>query len=132
MSRVLSFDYDAAYMPPARFLPITVDGYDPDKAPITVSAFVDSGADGTLLPIDLLKAIGAAYEDTVRLRGTTGSVQRVDRYTVRIRIGEIVIYAVSAVAIAAGSEPIVGRDVLNHVVLTLHGPAGVTEVRLEE
>jgi hypothetical protein len=51
MSRVLSFDYDASYVPPVPFLPVTVDGYDPEKAPVTISAFVDSGADGTLLPI---------------------------------------------------------------------------------
>ena len=75
-------------------------------------------------------AVGAEYEDTVRLRGTTGVAERLDRYTVRIRVGEEVIYAVAAVAIAAGGEPIVGRDVLNHLVLTLDGVVGVTEIKM--
>lgn len=131
MNRVLTFDYESSYIPSAPFLPITIDGYDPDKAEITVTAFVDTGADGTMLPRPLLLAVGAEYEDTVRLRGTTGAAQRVDRYTVRIRIGEVTIHGVSAVAIAAGSEPLIGRDVLNHLVITLNGNVGVTEVHLD-
>ena len=131
MSRVLSFDYASSYIPSAPFLPITVDGYAPDRAGITVMAFVDTGADGTMLPRPLLLAVGAEYEDTVRLRGTTGAAQRVDRYTVRIQIGDAVIHGVSAVAIAAGSEPLIGRDVLNHLVVMLYGHAGGTEVHLD-
>lgn len=73
MRRVYSFDYDATYDPPAPCIPITVDGLDPTKGPVTVTAFVDSGADGTMLPIDILQAVGAVYEASVWLRGTTGS-----------------------------------------------------------
>ncbi len=29
-----------------------------------------------------------------------------------------------------GSEPIIGRDVLNHLVLTINGILGVTEIEL--
>ena len=47
MSRTRSFDYDQSYVPAAPFLPITVDGYDPEKQAVTVSGFVDTGADGT-------------------------------------------------------------------------------------
>lgn len=131
MSRTLSYEYNREYLPSAPFVPITIDGYDQDKPPITLSAFVDSGADGTLLPRDILTAVGAEYEDTVLLRGTTGVTQRLDRYTVRIRIGEETIYSVAAVAVAPGSEPIIGRDVLNHLILTLNGIVGVTEIELE-
>jgi len=132
MTRALSFEYDRSYVPAAPFIQVTVDGYDPDKQPVTVSAFVDTGADGTLLPHDILMAVGAEYEDTVLLRGTTGSAQRLDRYTVRVRIEAQTIYAVSAVATAMGSEPILSRDVLNDLIMTLHGPAGVTEVEMQE
>ncbi len=128
MSRTRSFDYDQSYVPAAPFLPITVDGYDPEKQAVTVSVFVDTGADGTMLPLPILLAVGAEYEDTVRLRGTTGNSLRVDRYTVRIQIGDETIHAVSVVAMAAGSEPLIGRDVLNHLILTLNGYASMTEV----
>jgi hypothetical protein len=70
------------------------------------------------------------FADTLSLRGMAGGTQRVDRYTVRIRIAEYEVHAIAAVAIAAGSEPIIGRDVLNELVILLNGPAGVTEVTL--
>ena len=84
-----------------------------------------------MLPRDILTAVEAEYADTVLLRGTAGGVQKLDRYTVRIRIEEKTIDSVSAVATAAGSEPLIGRDVLNHLVVTLNGTAGYTEVQVE-
>lgn len=131
MSRSIAFDYNPSYAPSAPFIPIAIDGYDPAKPPIIVSAFVDSGADGTMLPKDILRAVGAEYEDTVRLRGAAGGVQRLDRYTVRIQIESETVHAVSAVATASGSEALIGRDVLNHLAVTLNGPAGVTEMQVE-
>lgn len=129
MTRVFSFDYNSAYDPSAPFIPIAIDGYDPVKPPVIVSAFVDSGADGTMLPHDILAAVGAEYADTVRLRGTAGGVQQLDRYTVRIAIDSQIAHAISAVAIASGSEPLIGRDVLNQLIVTLNGLAEVTEVQ---
>lgn len=129
MSQSIGFDYNTIYAPSAPFIPIAIDGYDSAKPPIIVQAFVDSGADGTMLPEDVLRAVGAEYQDTVRLRGAAGEVQQLDQYTVRIQIERETIHAVSAVAAAAGSEALIGRDVLNHLVVTLNGPAGVTEVQ---
>ena len=126
-----SYDYDSSYDPPAPFLPVAIDGYDPEKPPIIVPAFADSGADGTMLPQDILQAVGAEYEDTVQLRGIASGIQRLDRYTVGIHIESETVHAVSAVATAAGSEALIGRDVLNHLVVTMNGPAGVIEVQVE-
>ena len=131
MSRVLSFAYDKSYDPSAPFISITVDGYASNRSPVTVLAFADSGADGTMLPNDILMAVGAEYEDTVLLRGTAGGIQRLDRYTVRIRTGEDTIYSISASATANGSERLLGRDILNQLVVTLNGIAGITEVQVE-
>lgn len=131
MSRSSTFDYSTAYTPSAPFIPIAIDGYEPTKPSVIVLAFVDSGADGTMLPEDILRAVGAEYEDTVRLRGAAGGVQQLDRYTVRIQIEHEIVHAVSAVATASGSEALIGRDVLNYLVVTMNGPAGVTEVQIE-
>ena len=131
MSRLLSFDYNDVYELSAPVIPIAVDGYDASKPPIIVPAFVDSGSDGTLLPKDILDAVGAEYEDTVRLRGVTGGVQQLDRYTVRIFVEREIIHAISAVATTAGSEALIGRDVLNRLVVTLNGPAGATEMQID-
>lgn len=131
MTKFLTFDYNRHYTPIAPFVEVLVDGYDESKAAIPVLAFLDSGADGTMLPRNILDQIGATYEDSVLLRGTAGGLQRVDRYTVRIRIGEQEVHAISAVSIGIGGEPIIGRDVLNHFVITLNGLAGSTEIQTE-
>ncbi len=131
MNHSISYDYNSAYAPPAPFLPIAVDGYDPDKLPVILPAFVDTGADGTLLPEDILRSVGAEYEDTVRMLGVAGGVQQLDRYTVRIQIDDQIVHAVSAVATAAGSEALIGRDVLNHLIVTLNGPADMVELQVE-
>jgi predicted aspartyl protease len=130
VSRTYSFDYNNAYDPPAPFMPITVDGLDSAKASVTVSAFVDSGADGTMLPLDILQAVGAVDEDRVWLNGTTGERQQLDSYTVSIHIETEIVHAISAIAMPVGSEPLIGRDVLNQLVVTLHGIAGVAELQI--
>ena len=131
MTRVLTFDYDHSYHPAAPHIEITVDGYNSEYEPVTLSAFADSGADGTMLPRDILEKVGAEYADTVVLRGTAGGVQHLDRYTVRIRIVGEAVHGIEAAATVPGGEPILGRDVLNAFVVTLNGPANVTEISLD-
>lgn len=130
MNHVISFDYNNSYDPSAPFITITVDGHDPSGSPMTISAFVDSGADGTMLPINVLQSVGAEYEDSVWLVGTAGGRQRLDSYTVSIYVENEAAHAISAVAMPVGSEPLIGRDVLNQLVVTLHGIAEVTEVQI--
>lgn len=131
MRRILSFDYDQGYDPSAPFIEISIDGYNPAHDPMTVTAFVDSGADGTMLPVDMLEAIDAEYVGTVILRGTAGGRKRLDRFMVRVRIGSHLIHAVKVAASLRGSEPIIGRDILNHLVVTLNGSAYTTEILMD-
>ncbi|MEM9776788.1 MAG: aspartyl protease family protein [Chloroflexota bacterium] len=103
------FEYDRRYMPSAPVVPITVDGYSENTDPITVSALVDSGADGTMLPMRILERVGASFVDTVQMSGVTGIQQPRDRYRVRIKIGEFKIKGVDAIAVASNGEAIAGR-----------------------
>lgn len=130
MTYILTFEYDHSYNPAAPHLEIMVDGYDSQYQPITLFAFVDSGADGTMLPWNVLEAIGAEYADTVVMRGMAGGVQHLDRYTVRIRIADKTVHGIEAVGTAINTEPILGRDLLNALNVTLNGPAHVTEISL--
>jgi hypothetical protein len=95
-----------------------------------VIAVVDSGADATILPINILQIIRARRSDTGHMRGVTGVRKRVGIYTVTIQIDTHIVHTVHAVAADAGTAAILGRNVLNHHVVTLDGPAGVTEIRL--
>lgn len=126
----LTFKYDETYIPAFPVVATEMDGYSSTHERLTVTALVDSGADGTLIPLDLLQAVGASYEDTVQMTGITGGTQIVDRYTVALHIGTHVVRAVHAVAVAPEGEAVIGRDVLNELILTLNGPAYMTEVTL--
>lgn len=120
---VYSQAYDSARYDPA--MPVAEVTLLSDAAePLTrLTAIVDSGADATMLPIDLLTAAGARYAETGQLRGITGQAVMVDTYTITLRLGPHIVHGVRAVAMPAGSEPIIGRDVLNELEITLNGPA---------
>jgi len=125
---VYSFDYSIAYEPPAPVVDITISKTGQDATEITLSALLDSGADATIIPITTLQATGARYVETRQMRGIVDTAYPVDLYLVTVRIGPHTIPAIRAVAAAPDTEPIVGRDVLNQLTLTLNGPAHVTEL----
>lgn len=62
------------------------------------------------------------------MRGVIGISQRVEIFQVAIRIGDYMIPGIRAVADTHGNEPILGRDVLNQLILTLNGPALTTQI----
>jgi hypothetical protein len=127
----LDYPYDDSYDPAMPVVRVSVDGY--GGRPLqTLTAIVDSGADGTMLPVDVLEAAGALYEDTVQMRGVLGESEQVDRYTVAIHVGPLVLHGIHAVAVAPGGESIIGRDALNHISLMLNGPAFMTEIEVGE
>lgn len=76
-----------------------------------------------MLPTAVLTQIQASYVDSVRMSGVTGSVERRDRYRVRLQIGDIVIKGIDAVAVESETGGLIGRDVLNQLIVTLNGLA---------
>jgi hypothetical protein len=72
MSRFL-FEYAHSYYPPAPVIEIMIDGYQPNLSQVRQQALVDSGADGTMIPLSILQQVGARYQETVQMRGVAGS-----------------------------------------------------------
>ncbi len=124
-----SYLYSTTYEPAAPVLEIKVYSPDQIKPEVSLTALADYGADATMIPRDLLKKIGARYAETRQLRGVSGLAYPVKLYLVTVRIARHTIYGIRAVAIEPKSEPIIGRDVLNQLVVTLDGPATTTEVQ---
>lgn len=91
-------------------------------------AIIDSGSDGTLIPIDVLETIGARYVGEARIRGVIGDSQRVDVYVVTAQIGSHIVRGIRAVASPSNSEIILGRNAINQLVITLNGLANTTEI----
>lgn len=127
----LDFSYNENYFPAMPVMELEVDGYS-DRASVLLTALIDSGADGTMIPIDILEAVDALFEDTVHMRGVLGESELVDRYTIAIRIGSITLHGIHAVSVSTGDEAIIGRDVLNFLAMTLNGPAHMTQIEIDK
>jgi predicted aspartyl protease len=120
----ISFAYSSAYLPPAPVVQLTLVA----ERETSLEALLDTGADATMIPISALIAIQARFVRTHRMRGVIGPAQAVQLYQVAIQIGPYTIPAIRAIAADEDSPAILGRDVLNHLIVTLDGIAGTTEV----
>lgn len=127
---MITFDYDTDYDPPMPVVSATVIHPDSDNLTANCIALVDSGADGTMFPLDLLEAIDAPIVGDARLRGVLGAGETVDVHLIRLQIGPYDLGGVRAVAMPEGSKPVLGRNVLNQFVITLNGLASVVEVEM--
>lgn len=58
----------------------------------------------------------------------TGSSQLVNVYLVSLRMGTCLVHGLRVVAVPEQAELILGRNALNHLVVTLNGPASMTEI----
>ncbi len=89
---------------------------------------VDSGADQTMIALDILQSLNAKPIDYIRISSLFGASRTTELYVVDLYIGTHHIHAVEVAALPTGDENITGRDVLNQLVVTLNGLAGMTEV----
>ena len=122
--------YDNRYDPSAPVIEVTVYAAGATEQGQSLVALLDSGADATLIPIEMLHKIGAEYVTTRRIRGVLGKAYKIDLYAVALQIGTYRLDGIHAIAIERGEEePIIGRDVLNQLVVTLNGLGEVVEIR---
>lgn len=127
MTLVYTFDYDTTYSPPIPAVELRI-GPALEEAVIGLKAVVDSGADATLVPVQFLQQLGARRSRKAWMRGTTGNRVLVDLYTIAVRFGPYQQGLLEVIGATASDEVIVGRDILNHLVVTLNGPAHVVEL----
>lgn len=119
-----SHPYNAKdYFPAMPMAAISVSGIEADDPLEEIVALVDSGADATMIPVDILQRVGALYHEPRIMRGVTGHRLTVDIYLVHVQIGPYRIAGIEAIGMLNTTEAIIGRDVLNQLELTLHGPA---------
>ncbi|MFN8439198.1 MAG: aspartyl protease family protein [Caldilineaceae bacterium] len=99
-----------------------------NTAEVTITALLDSGSDGTLLPVDLLESIGAKPIGPARIRGLWSSSRSASMYLVKLYVGPHQLFAVRVAGIESKDEPILGRNVLNQMVINHNGLAGMVEI----
>jgi len=123
-----TYPYSVDYEPRMPVATVTLKAPSSGEAIGPEMALVDSGADGTLIPINLLEQIGAVSIATGRLTWLWEESRPVNLYIVQMEIGPCVLPKVRVAGVPAGTDLILGRNVLNQMVLTLNGPAGVMEI----
>ena len=119
--------YSRHLTPPAPVLDVTIQTFEAEHR-IQVNALVDTGADATIVPLQLLQTIAAQPAFTSILRSPWGEKRQVLLYLVDIGIAEITLPGLYVVGDEAGDDVILGRDALNRLRLLLDGPAQILQV----
>ncbi len=122
------YPYSQDYHPPMPMVEIELSAPGRAQTEKLSTALIDSGSDGTLIPEDLLEKIGARCVGDAQIRGISGDSYPVAIYLANLRLGPYVISAVRVVAVPENAEIILGRNVLNQLVVTLDGITGVTQI----
>jgi predicted aspartyl protease len=120
--------HSTRYFPPIPAIELalrTPDGK-PSSGPLL--ALVDTGADITLVPLAHLEQVGAPELDEVRLRSHWGSSTMVTTYLVDIEIHARVLPDIEVVGDLHGDTILLGRNVLNKLLLLIDGPRQITDV----
>ena len=121
------FPYDTTYD-----LALPVCGMELTAVPtgrrVELTAIIDTGADGTIIPVRHLRKIGARRAFETGLRSQWGERRTVFLYLVDLQIGELTLSGIYVVGDELGDEVVLGRNVLNHLRLLLDGPAVLTQL----
>src|SRR6266852_5997206 len=127
----MRFPYDThRYHPPAPHLAIRLGLPDESLAVGPLQAFVDTGADASLVPLRYIDQLGAEAENQRNLRSQWGERRQVDIYVLDIAIGGVRLPSITVVGDDISDEIILGRDVLNKLIVTLNGPEQFLEVNV--
>ena len=120
--------YTSSYFPPAPILDVVLVAQPQGNRSNSVAGFVDTGADASIVPLDLLEQIGARYVTEQRVRSYFGEARNVRAYLVDVVIDGITLPGIEVVG-DVGYETLIGRDVLNRLRLVLDGPRQQIQVR---
>ena len=81
-----TFEYDLLYVPAMPVVELQI-GRAQTAPTLFVHAIVDSGADATIIPVQVLKQVGARKSGQARMRGFASPRILVDLYAVSIHLG---------------------------------------------
>ena len=118
----LSSDYTENYYPPAPVIPVEIAGPEMNDWVRVEEAFVDSGADWTIVPTSLIEQISAVGWDRAWLRSQWGEPRLIRRYEIDVRLADRTFPSLLVVEDDQGEEFILGRNFLQYVRMMLDGP----------
>jgi len=91
-------------------------------------ALLDTGSDGSLVPIAYLQQIFAPALTDTRISSHWGEWRSVQLFVVDLELDGLILPGVFVVGDEQGDEIVLGRNVLNKLRLLFDGPANLTEM----
>lgn len=124
----MPFSYDPTFTPPFPRLPVIVTPVESVAQSAALSGLIDTGADATLIPQAQLQAIKAKEIYRARLRSHWGESRTVSVYLVDLQVADHNLPGIEVIADDITEDVLLGRNVLNRLILLLDGPAGEADV----
>ena len=124
----MPYPYDSEYTPPFPVLPIVLHNPENNRSTTSQIAHLDTGADGTIVPIRLLEQLDADEFCFTYMRSQWGERREISVYLVNIEIAGEHLSAIEVLADEMGNELLIGRNVLNRLILLLDGFQHQTDV----
>jgi predicted aspartyl protease len=118
----MSEPYTRRVQPPGPALSIRLQVVAGAQSTAAILALVDTGSDATIVPLHYLLEIGAEETAPGWLISFSGERMPVAFYFVDVRLGELVLPGVRVAGSPQLQEVLLGRDVLNKLVVLLDGP----------
>lgn len=120
--------YNQGYFPPVPVVQVRFSTPEWNLFTNPIEAIIDTGADGTFVPIRYLREIQASVEGNTYVRSQWGERRQANLYLVDIEVATLTLPGIWVVEDNQSEEIILGRNVLNHLRILLNGPSMVAEV----
>jgi hypothetical protein len=117
---MLAFPYETHEKPPAPYLDVGIGPYHPDATTVPWKAKLDSGASLTIIPADLVRILALEPVGLVYVRGYDTQLTARFAYRANLVIGSRRFEALR-VTTAPRKNILLGRDVMNQLLITLDG-----------
>ena len=124
----MKFAYSRNYLPAAPILEVTFVAAAENRRAGPLVGIVDSGADGTLVPLRYLTEIQAPPTSEMVVRSQWGERRRVWLYLVDVQIGTLIFAGLEVVGDELSDDVVLGRDLLNRLRIVLDGPQEAIEL----
>lgn len=126
----ISKAYNKSFRPSAPVVDCMISGLDETQAsPRTCQALIDTGADITALPQNIITELKLTKVHRILVAGynEATATQLKDVYTAKVSIPPMA-EKIDRVIVTAGEHALIGRDLINHWTVTLHGKKGIAEI----
>jgi len=127
----VKYPYSTSYRPPFPVMRVVLRNADEGLRTAPEDALLDTGSDGSLVPISRLQQILAPAIADTNIRSHWGEWRPAQLFVVDIELNGVTLPDIFVVGNEIGNEIVLGRNVLNKLRLVLDGPAHITEMPLQ-